>query len=82
MKLIGWIVLASLVIAAAQAIAAALGLALLVGLVCCLYRAPRETLGLVGMAMLMNLAVVQPLVALGIVALLIGGAFIFSNGGS
>lgn len=79
MKLIGWILLACLVIAAAQAIAAALVLALIVGLVCCLYRAPKETLALAGLAVLMDLAVVQPLAFLGLAALATGAGLILAR---
>lgn len=72
MKLIGWMLLASLVIAAAQAIATALVLALLLGVVCCLYRAPRETFALAGLCIVANVVLQQPLV----LAVLVGVALI------
>lgn len=74
MKLIGWILLACLVIAAAQAVAAVLVLGLIV---VCLYRAPRETLVLAALAALVNLAALHPVAVLGVVALAVGIGLIF-----
>lgn len=69
MRLIGWILLACLVIAAAQAIATALVLALLVGLIWCFCTAPREMFALLALCILASVAIQQPILIAGLAVL-------------
>ncbi|NYT40779.1 hypothetical protein HZY97_08430 [Sphingomonas sp. R-74633] len=69
MKLIGWILLASLVIAAAQAIAVALMLVLLVGVIWGFCAAPRETFALLSLCIVASMAIQQPILIAGLAVL-------------
>lgn len=69
MKLIGWILLACLIIAAAQAIAAALVLVLFVGVIWCFCIAPRETFALLSLCILASVAIQQPILMAGLAVL-------------
>ena len=77
MKLIGWILLACLVIAAAQAVAAALATLSVIALVYGLYAHPRQTFGLLALLLFAGLAERQPYLLLGLAALAIASAWIF-----
>jgi hypothetical protein len=71
MRLLGILLTALVVIAAAQATMAVLAILLVAGVVWCLFVCPKELFGLMGLAAVIGLFHAQPLASLGVVALLV-----------
>lgn len=70
MRLLGMFFTACVVLAAAQAVVTGLFILLLIGLAYCLFVAPRETLGFLGLMLIGGLFQAHPIAFLSVVALL------------
>ena len=71
MKLLGILLVACVVLAAMQAVAVALAVLLIVALIYGLFTAPRETLGFLGLLLVIALFQAQPVACLAVIALMI-----------
>ena len=71
MRLLGILLVACVVLAAAQAVALALAVLLMVSLIYGLFTAPRETLGFVALLLVLGAFQAQPVACLAVIGLMI-----------